>query len=151
MNVTAPGTVAPHRRPLWLGVVFAPWVAPFALALIAYVGDRAGGGRHSGTGAIEVLAFALVLGVPMAYCGVLGLGLPLVLALRARNRLSAARVLVCAMLAGALTWVLAFWWLDFKLALSAQLGIGAAMGLAVVLAFCLLCGIPWYLPRGPRA
>jgi hypothetical protein len=137
-----------HRRPLWLGVAFAPWAAPIALALLTYVSDRASGGRQSGSAAIEVLAFALALGLPLAYAGLVGLGLPYILGLRRRGRLTALRLLLLAGPLGSAALCAGFWVFGFKLALVAQIGLGAVMGLAVALAFCLICGIRWRAATG---
>lgn len=139
----ADSTRTAHRRPLWLGLVFAPFAAPLVLALLSGVGDSIGGGTRGVTTAIEVFAFALALGLPLAYLGLLGLGLPIVLHLRARGRLSTARLLLYSLPVGSIALVVGFWLAGFKLGLLAQIGIGAVMGLSVTAAFCLLCGIPW--------
>lgn len=149
MTSSEPRPVASHRRPLWLGVVFAPWAAPAMLAAMSYVSDRASGGTRSGAAALEVFAFALALGLPLAYAGLIGLGLPFMLSARARGRLSTARLLLYAAPLGSAVLVIGFAVAGFKLGMLAQIGIGAAMGLSVAAAFCLLCGIPWRAPQLP--
>lgn len=144
---TEPVTMRGHRRPLWLGLLLAPWAAPVALALMAGVSDRLDGGSRSGSAAVEVLAFALALGLPLAYAATALLGLPLVLWLRARGRLTSGLVLLAAAPLGSMALVLGLAAFGFKLGFVAQIGIGASLGVAVALAFCLLSGVPWRLPR----
>lgn len=129
-----------HRRPLWLGLLLAPWAAPVALALMTWGSDG------SGNAALEVLAFALALGLPLAYVATALLGLPCVLWLRARGRLASWPLLLAAAPLGSGALVLGFAAFGAKLGLMAQLGIGASLGLAVALAFCLVCGIRWRAP-----
>ena len=126
---------------MWLGLLLAPWAAPVALALMTWVSD----GR--GNAALEVLAFALALGLPLAYVATALLGLPCVLWLRARGRLASGPLLLVAAPLGSSAFVLGFAVLDARLGFVAQLGIGAILGLAVALAICLVCGIRWRAPN----
>jgi hypothetical protein len=135
-----------HRRPLWLGVLIAPWAAPFALALLSAAVDG-DADLHASATFIEVFAFALVFGLPIAYVALAGAGIPLVLWLRRRGRLATWRVVSCAAPVGSTVLVLAFAAMGAKLAMTAQLGIGALMGVSVAIAFCAVCGIPWHAPR----
>jgi small basic protein len=133
----------PHRRPLWLGLLIAPWAAPFALALMsAWLDGDAD--LHETATFIEVFAFALVFGLPVAYLGLAALGLPMTIWLRRRGRLAAWRIVLVAAPLGSAVLVAALVAFGAKLGMVAQLGIGAALGIAVAFAFCLVCGIPWH-------
>jgi hypothetical protein len=132
-----------HRRPLWLGLLLAPWAAPLALAAMAWASDRLEGGTRSGSAALEVLAFALALGLPLAYVATALFGLPWVVWLRARGRLVGGLVLLAAAPFGSAAMLLGLAEFGARLGFAAQIGIGACLGLAVALAFCVLCGIPW--------
>lgn len=126
-----------HSRPLWLGVLLAPWVGGLPLA-VAVVGS----GRH-GSGFVEAItsvAGTVLVSVPVAYAGMALLGLPFALWLRARQRLCLAYLIPAGfVLAG----------LPFAVYLGATEGAVAAadvfwrMGLAgglVALAFGVLVG-----------
>jgi hypothetical protein len=133
----------PHRRPLWLGALLAPCVAPFALAWLAVMVD--GGSASQGDAAFfEVLAFALVFGLPLAYAATWLLGLPVAVWLRRRGRLGTLLLVLVAAPLGSLSLLAAFAVFGAKLAFVAQVGIGALLGATVALVFCLVCGIPWH-------
>lgn len=128
-----------HRRPLWLGVLLAPWAAPLTLATVLVLADD----RPTATAFVEVLAYALAFGVIPAYAAVLVFGLPWVLWLRARGRLDVLRVVLPAAPAGAIALVATLQALGATLAPLAQTFGGAVLGTSVAAAFCLACGIPW--------
>lgn len=132
-----------HRRPLWLGVLLAPWAAPLALALLALLLDGTRGTARAATGFVEVLAFALAFGLPVAGAALLLVGLPATLWLRHRGRLAAWRLLLLAAPAGSLVLLAMLQAMGATLGLAAQWGLGAVMGLAVASVFCVACGIPW--------
>jgi hypothetical protein len=136
-----------HRRSLWLGVALAPWAGPVTIALLSGFAHRIEGGRRPIEAGLEVLILALAFGLPLAYAGLVGLGLPLALWLRARRRLAAWPLLVLAAPLGSACVVIGLGMFGAKLGFAAQLGIGATMGVTVAAAFCLICGIRWRVPR----
>ncbi len=135
---------AAQRRPLWLGVLLAPWSAPFALTAIAGLWSALDAGSSMGFAkALEVFAFAAAFGLPIAYAAMLLLGLPCALWLRQRGRLSTRALCVAAVPLGALALPVGLQVLGGHFALAAQVGAGALVGPVVALAFGLACGIPW--------
>ena len=137
----------PHRRPLWLGLLIAPWAAPLVLALMsAWIDGDAD--LHETATFIEVFAFALVFGLPVAYLGLAALGLPICVWLRRRGHLVLWRLALPAAPLGSAVFIVALAAMGAKLGMAAQFGIGAVMGVTVAIAFCLVCGIPWHaVPR----
>jgi hypothetical protein len=133
-----------HVPPVWLGAAVAPWSAPIVLATaLALSGDSSGLWAF-----VEILIYALVLGLPVAAAGTWLLLLPWTLWLRRRGRLLAWRVLAFAAPAGGalLAVALAAANMPDTLAPHAALAcvfIGAISGVIVATTFCLVCGIPW--------
>ena len=135
---------AAHRRPLWLGVLLAPWSAPFALTAAAGLWsalDATTSMRF--VQALEMFAFAAAFGLPIAYAAMLVLGLPCALWLRRKGRLSTRALCLAAVPLGVLALPVGLHVLGARFAMAAQVGVGALVGLAVALAFGLVCGIPW--------
>ena len=133
-----------HRRPLWLGALLAPLAAPFALLALILGWDFASGERSlSFVAAVEILAFALVLGLPIAICATWLLGLPLAAWLRRRGSLSLRSLCIAAAPLGAFAFVAGMAAFGARLALAAQLAAGAFIGVAVALTFGLVSGLAW--------
>lgn len=133
-----------HRRPLWLGALLAPLAAPFALLVLVVLWDIASGERTmSFAAAVEVFAFALVLGLPIALVATWLLGLPLAVWLRRRGRLSLGSLCLAAAPLGALAFVAGLAAFGARLALVAQVGAGAFVGVGVALVFGLASGVTW--------
>lgn len=143
MNQPARPASPPHRRPLWLGLLVAPWAAPFALALMSAWADGEAD-LHASATFIEVFALALVAGLPIGYIALGSIGLLVVLWLRRRGRLATWRVVAIAAPVGTLVFVAALAAMGATLGAAAQVGIGATMGATIALAFCVVCGIPWH-------
>ena len=131
-----------HRRPLWFGALVAPLAAPFALLALLVLRDVASGGRMmSLAAAVEVFAFALAFGLPIAVVATWLAGLPLAAWLRRRGRLSLRNLCLVAAPFGALAFVAGLAALGARLALVAQVAAGALVGIAVALVFGLACGV----------
>ncbi|HET6433247.1 hypothetical protein [Dyella sp.] len=142
----AAGATAPpgaSRRPLWLGLLVAPWVPALVLAAVAAL-DAVGRGDFTGLHGWPA-TFA-TLGLTLATCGAaLLVSLPGLLWLSARGRLDAIHIFPAAVLvAGALA------------ALAAAFGAPlSAFGDAVALAcgaltggaFCVIVRLPWRAAR----
>lgn len=127
-----------NTRPLWVGGVVAPWSAPILLAWVT---------TRGGSGFVEVLVWALVVGLPISAAGFVFLLLPWVLWLQVIDRLVVWRVLAVGTPAGGLLLtglvaLVATGDMPWR-TLWAFLGVGAASGLVVALVFCLVSGIPW--------
>jgi len=123
-----PRIVDQTRRPVWHGVVAAPW-APSTL-LFAYAMSTDGP-----TGLSELLFWAFAtygVGVPVGYCVMAGLGLPYILWLQRRGYMSWLTICIGSAVIGTLC-ALPFWFLGFKgpLLLSGLVG-----GLAAGITFC---------------
>ncbi|RYD14251.1 MAG: hypothetical protein EOP90_14740 [Lysobacteraceae bacterium] len=144
-----PASVA-HRRPLWIGALLAPWAGPVALTFAAW-GHSAlvGAPRMGGNEAVEFLAFALALGLPVSYAGMFAFGWPFALWLRRRGMLAAPVLCLAGAAAGAVVLPLGVRALDAHIALAAQAAAGAIAGGGVALAFSLACGIRWRRPALP--
>ncbi len=133
-----------HRRPFWIGALLAPWAGPVALTLAAWLHDAlAGSQTMRGSQAVEFLAFALALGLPVAYTGMLAFGLPFALWLRRRGALAASLLCLAGIPAGAIVLPFGVHALDARIALAAQVAAGALAGGSVAFAFSLACGIRW--------
>ena len=135
---------AAHRRPLWLGVLLAPWVAPFALTIVATAWDAVARGEPLRFApALELFAFALVFGLPIAYAATALLGLPCAWWLRRRGALSTRGLCAAGLPLGAVAFPAGVHAFGGHLAFVPQVGIGALLGAAVALAFGSVCGIAW--------
>jgi hypothetical protein len=140
---SAPPTPLPLRRPWWFGALLAPLVAPFALVLLLAATEGMSGRALRFEAMVEVLVFAIALGLPLAYLGFALCGLPLIWWLRRRGKLSALALCVAAAPLGAAMLVSGMALVGAKIALPVQLGLGAVLALAVALAFCVICGVGW--------
>jgi hypothetical protein len=125
-------------------VLVAPAVVPLAITVeIAWESISA-----SGLAGLQDAAYAAILvfafGLPISYAIMLVFGLPYVLWLRSRNRLSWAPVYTGATLLGAALWV-GFWQQSMHPpALFTRLLSGAILGLLVGVVFC------WAARCGPH-
>ena len=128
-----------HVRPLWYGVLLASLAPPLCLVSAMFfsrTGDPSATDMlYSGT-----LAFALAFAVSLITMFLLGL--PLVIWLRSRNRLSIFSVITGATAIGAVAiaiLTLAVSW-DHRLPEPLQLVYGAGVGLVAGIAFCIGAG-----------
>jgi hypothetical protein len=119
-----------HRRPLWLGALFASITPPLCLsAVLLFLAPGVSGFAVILSAAAAV--FAATFAVSLAT--MLVLGLPYVLWLRSRNMLNPLTICIGAMAAGAVAVGLLNW--NRAPGLS-QLLYGAVLGLASGIAFC---------------
>ena len=124
-----------HRRPLWLGVLFASITPPLCLsAVLIFLAPGVSGFAviFSAAAAVFAATFAVSLATMLV------LGLPYVLWLRSRNMLNPLTICLGAMAAGAVAVGLLNWgvnWNHRAPGLS-QLLYGAGLGLASGIAFC---------------
>ena len=140
-SVEARGGTAP--RPLWLGALVAPLVAPMALLLGLAVMGLAAGERITFNSVVEVGAYVLVIGLPVASAGMWLLGLPCAWLLRRWRRMTLPALIVAGMPSGALGFVLLLQWAGSSNLRPMQVGVGAALGAVVAAAFGLVCGASW--------
>lgn len=140
----------PVWRPL-LAAAIAPFAAPVVISLWMGVQLFITGGLPAIAELSPYLEFVFLVGAPVAFAATWCLGLPLALWLRARQALSSPAICTSSLVFGALT----------MLALMASIGglpptfvrvlatsgLGAALGLSVAIAFCLLAGIPFRRAR----
>ena len=132
-----------HRRPLWLGALLAPLVAPFAMLLLVLGSDFIHGKFMAFEGLVEVLVYLSVFGVPIALVGMWLLGLPYACWLRRRGTLSIAALCLGAIPLGAVVFVAGLYLIGGRMSVPAVSGMGAATGVAVAVAFGLVSGIAW--------
>lgn len=137
-----------NTRPLWLGGVVAPWSAPILMVGLGWLSN----GARDTSGLLEVLFWALLVGMPISVAGLVFLLLPWVLWLQVCDRLVVWRVLAVGAPAGgvlltALVALATSDWPPWDTAWTC-FGLGALSGFAVALVFCLVSGIPWR--AGPR-
>lgn len=136
-------------RPFWLGVLLAPWAAPIGLLALWWGMEVLFDGRQLRRLAmLEEAAYVFAVGLPVAYAGMLILGLPLALFLRRRGRLSSLTLAVGALPLGALALLLVLWLIDARVSFSVPCVLGAGCAAVVALAFGFICGIPWRRPPG---
>lgn len=139
-GVAAPAFARSHRRPLWLGVLLAPWAPAFALGAVSVVDALARDDFHGLHGWPATFAvFALTLGV--ASFSMIALGLPAVCWLRSRGRLTLASTGAAALLAAGLVLLLAAV-CGLPLSATGDL-IGLACGELTGMVFSVLVGVPW--------
>lgn len=137
-----------QKRPFWLGVLLAPWAAPIGLLVFWWGVEVLFDGRQLRPLAMmEEAAYVFVIGLPLAYAGMLVLGLPLALFLRRRGRLSILALGLGAVLLGALEATLVVQWFGTKVTSPVLDVLGAGCAFMVALAFGLICGMPWWRPR----
>lgn len=134
---------ASPRRPLWVGALVAPLVAPFALLALVLAFDAFEGRLTRFDAAIEILALSFVSGLPIAVAGTWLLGLPCACWLRRRGVLSI--LALCAMAAplGALALVVGMWAIGGRIAVPVMIAIGAVVAVTMAAVFGLVCGLGW--------
>ncbi len=134
----------PHKRPLWLGLLIAPWAAPLGVLIAMVVAENLIDGQPLRINPlIEVGVWLHVLGLPIAYAGTVALGLPIVWALKRHQRLTILNVCLIAVPAGIVAMMACVGMLDFTMPLPTQLLLGGLSALAVAFAFGIVCGIAW--------
>lgn len=133
-------------RPLWIGGVVAPLVAPLAFFLAVLLWSVTKGGVKVGAQGWKAgVASALIFVLPMSYLATWLLGMPYLYWLQRKSRLSMLRVCTVAVVFGVLaTWVFQF--IGRIGALSPVLllhgaVIGGALALCVALPLCWIVGI----------
>ncbi|ANB16260.1 hypothetical protein [Dokdonella koreensis] len=126
-----------HRRPLWLGAGLALLVPPACVQLLTWAATLAFSWRD----ALASFGSTLVFSLPVSLAA-LALGLPYVVWLRSRGLLRLPWVCLGAAIIGAVVLsLLAGVVFDVTDELGAAAVVGALIGLAAGLAFCLGAGI----------
>ena len=139
-----------HRRSIWLGSLAAA-IAPPVCILVPEMF------RLSDRGSIGYLlsnsVIFLTVAAPVSLVAMICIGLPYVLWLRSRGRLSAIAVCVGSTVIGVAVFALITWALswDHRLPGLAQIGLGGALGLAAGVAFSLAAGLTIRSSRSPIA
>lgn len=131
-----------HQRPLWVGVLLAPPLAHAFVLLVIAVGHAIVEGLADTGGVALAIGIVLFFGLVISYAMTCAIGLPLILLLRRKGRLTARHVCTGAALIGAVPLSAiavaegASWSQGLMYA-----AIGAGFGVTTAICFCLTAGI----------
>lgn len=130
------------EKPIWRAALVAPLAAPFILTLAPTLLALPEHGLSAFQGIQFIAFFFFLFGLPISYLGMFALGMPYVLWLRSRGRLTWRPVCLGAAVIGS---VVLSGYSQLDLASPAlhfgTIAFGAAAGLAVSIVFCLLARI----------
>ena len=138
-----------HSRPIWFAVLVTPWAVPLALVSWAVLSLLFTEGTN-GLRDWPVLSAFFVFCLPVTYATMLIFGLPCVMWLRSRGKLTGPLVCIGATLASAVVVPAYFWLVDPQIApIWSGILLLAALGLFSGMVFCIAAGIT-IRPSGRR-